>query len=567
MFLSLPAVEKIVKESGKIEAQELVKAVETARHLEVPLEEVLVGRRLMAAAELGQMLAQAQGIAYVDLRTLAVPKEVLKLVSEEFAVNRHVVPFKVEKGVIFLAMEDPTDLEAVEFVKKHTGYEVRPAYADRFSIQLALKGYKRSLKEEFAELAEKTMVKATGQVSVADLAKDVSVVKAIDTILEFAVVEEASDIHIEPLSNEVVVRYRIDGVLHDVLNLPKELQPALVARIKILANLKLDETRLPQDGRMMFKSEGGEKVSLRVSVLPGVEGEKVVLRILEEVLQHFSLATLGLTPEQGKTVQAGIKKPHGMVLVTGPTGSGKTTTLYTILGLLNTVGVNISTVEDPVENRIRRVNQTQVNPRAGYVFAKGLRSLLRQDPDIIMVGEIRDKETAKIAVNAAMTGHLVLSTLHTNDAPGAIPRMLDLGIEPFLLASTLELVVAQRLVRKVCSACKVEYPGEKDWGKVLARVIRDKERLAQVTAMLPKKFMKGRGGPRCRYSGYRGRVGIFEVMRVGEAMRELIAARAAIGEIKQQALKEGMETMLMDGIRKVGQGVTTMEEVLRVSLE
>jgi type II secretory ATPase GspE/PulE/Tfp pilus assembly ATPase PilB-like protein len=345
------------------------------------------------------------------------------------------------------------------------------------------------------------------------------------------------------------------------------LQPALVARIKILANLKLDETRLPQDGRMMFKSEGGEKVSLRVSVLPAVEGEKVVLRILEEVLQHFSLATLGLTPEQGKTVQAGIKKPHGMVLVTGPTGSGKTTTLYTILGLLNTVGVNISTVEDPVENRIRRVNQTQVNPRAGYVFAKGLRSLLRQDPDIIMVGEIRDKETAKIAVNAAMTGHLVLSTLHTNDAPGAIPRMLDLGIEPFLLASTLELVIAQRLVRKVCSVCKVEYPGEKDWGRVLAGVIRDKERLAQVEAMLPKKFMKGRGGPKCRYSGYRGRVGIFEVMRVGEAMRELIAARAAIGEIKQQALKEGMETMLMDGIRKVGQGVTTMEEVLRVSLE
>jgi len=567
MFLSLPEVEKIVKESGKIDAQELVKAVGTARHLEVPLEEVLIGRRLIAASELGQMLAQAQGMAYVDLQSLEIPKEALKLVAEEFAVNRHVIPFKLEKGVIFLAMEDPKDLEAVEFVKKHTGYEVKPVYADRLSIQAALRAYKGSLKEEFAELAEKTVVKAAGQVSIADLAKDVSVIKAVETILEFAVVEEASDIHIEPLSNEVAVRYRVDGVLHDVLNLAKELQPALVARIKILANLKLDETRLPQDGRMMFKSEGGKKVSLRVSVLPTVEGEKVVLRILEEVLQHFSLATLGLMLEKEKLVKISIKKPHGMVLVTGPTGSGKTTTLYTILGLLNTVGVNISTVEDPVENRIRRVNQTQVNPQAGYVFAKGLRSLLRQDPDIIMVGEIRDKETAKIAVNAAMTGHLVLSTLHTNDAPGAIPRMLDLGVEPFLVASTLEMVVAQRLVRKICPACKVEHGGETDWIKILGGIIRDKERLAQIQGLLPKKFVRGRGGPRCRYSGYQGRIGIFEVMGVGEAIKELIAARAAIGEIKKQALKQGMETMLMDGMRKVGKGITTMEEVLRVSLE
>jgi type IV pilus assembly protein PilB len=567
MFLSLPEVEKIVKESGKIDAQELVKAVGTARHLEVPLEEVLIGRRLIAASELGQMLAQAQGMAYVDLQALEIPEEALKLVAEEFAVNRHVIPFKLEKGVIFLAMEDPKDLEAVEFVKKHTGYEVKPVYADRLSIQAALRVYKGSLKEEFAELAEKTVQKAAAQVSIADLAKDVSVIKAVETILEFAVVEEASDIHIEPLANEVAVRYRVDGVLHDVLNLAKELQPALVARIKILANLKLDETRLPQDGRMMFKSEGGKKVSLRVSVLPTVEGEKVVLRILEEVLQHFSLATLGLTPEQEREVKISIKKPHGMVLVTGPTGSGKTTTLYTILGLLNTVGVNISTVEDPVENRIRRVNQTQVNPQAGYVFAKGLRSLLRQDPDIIMVGEIRDKETAKIAVNAAMTGHLVLSTLHTNDAPGAIPRMLDLGVEPFLVASTLEMVIAQRLVRKICPACKVEHGAETDWIKILGGIIRDKERLVQIQGLLPKKFVRGRGGPRCRYSGYQGRIGIFEVMGVGEEIKELIAARAAIGEIKKQALKQGMETMLMDGIRKVGKEITTMEEVLRVSLE
>ena len=566
MFLSLPVVEKVVKESKKLDAQELAKAVETAKHLEVPLQEVLIGRKLIPANELGQLLAQSQGIAYVDLKLLQIQKGILRLVAEEFAVNRHVVPFKLENGVLFLAMEDPTDLEAIEFVKKHTGYEVKPVYADRFSVQLALKAYKGSLKEEFAELAEKTLVNTAG-VSIAELAKDVSVVKAVETILEFAVVEGASDIHIEPLATEVIVRYRIDGVLNDVLNLPKELQPALVARIKILSNLKLDETRLPQDGRMQFQSDEGKKVSLRVSVLPAVEGEKVVLRILEEVLQHFSLSTLGLSEEQEKIVKIAIKKPHGMILVTGPTGSGKTTTLYTILGILNTVGVNISTVEDPVENRIRRVNQTQVNVQAGYVFSKGLRSLLRQDPDIIMVGEIRDQETAKIAVNAAMTGHLVLSTLHTNDAPGAIPRLLDLGVEPFLLASTLEMVIAQRLVRKICDNCKVEHAAEKDWSKTLEGIARDKTRIEEIKKLLPQKFFRGRGGPKCRYSGYQGRVGIFEVMKVGDKIRGLIAKRAAIGEIKAEALNQRMETMLMGGIKKVNQGLTTMEEVLRVSLE
>ena len=567
MFFSLPEVEKIVRESGKIEAQELNLAIETAKHLDVPLEEVLVGRRLISSNELGQILAKARGIGYVDLKELEISKEMLGLVAEEFATNRHVVPFRIEDGVLCLAMKDPSDLEAVEFVKKHSGYEVKPVYADRISIQLALKNYKGTLKEEFKELAEKTAAKASEEISIGDLAKDVSVVKAVDKILEYAVVEEASDIHLEPLVDMVVVRYRIDGVLHDVLELSKELHPALIARIKIMANLKLDETRLPQDGRMQFKSESVEIASLRVSVLPTVEGEKVALRLLEEVLQHFSLATLGLSKQQEQLMLRSIKKPHGMVLVTGPTGSGKTTTLYTVLGLLNTQGVNISTVEDPVENRIRRVNQTQVNTQAGYVFSKGLRSLLRQDPDIIMVGEIRDKETAKIAVNAAMTGHLVLSTLHTNDAAGAIPRMLDLGVEPFLLASTLELVIAQRLVRKICNDCKVEYVPDQDWRKILAGIITDEARLKSIEAMLPAKYYHGRGDPKCRYSGYRSRTGIFEVMKIDEVTRELIVNKTAITEIKAAAIKQGMETMLIDGIRKVALGLTTMEEVIRVSLE
>ena len=366
MPLSLPQVQEIVLKSGKVSPEDLNEAVKTAKHLEVPLEEVLVGRRLISPEELGGLLAEAYRISYLDLKTLELNREVLKLVAEEFAESHHVVPVEVRDNVVTLAMEDPSDLEAIEFVKKQTGYGVMPAFTDKAGMSQALRLYKGTLKEEFAELVEKTTVKRVDvNRPLVELAKDVSVVKAVDALLSSAVVEQASDIHLEPLGNEVVVRYRIDGVLNDVLILPSELHPALVARIKILANLKLDETRLPQDGRMQFLSKKGDKVSLRVSVLPTVEGEKVVLRILEEVLQHFSLNSLGLEADQEKRVARSINKPHGMVLVTGPTGSGKTTTLYTILGMLNTVGVNICTVEDPVENRIRRVNQTEVNREGG----------------------------------------------------------------------------------------------------------------------------------------------------------------------------------------------------------
>lgn len=567
MPFSLNEVKQTVEKSGKVDSKELSRAVAAAQHLEAPLEEVLIGRRLIAEEELGNMLAAARGLKYVDLKAVEVPKEMLRLTPEEFAVSRHVVPFRLEGEILLLAMEDPADLEAIEFVKKQTGREVRPVYADKKGIQHALRGYKGTLEEEFAELVEESVAKTTAaRARISELAKDVSIVKAIDTLLGFAILENASDLHLEPLTDEVIVRYRIDGVLHDALTLPLELHPALVARVKILANLKLDETRVPQDGRMQFKSEEGKKVSLRVSVLPTVYGEKVVLRVLEEVLQHFSLSSLGVYPDQIGVMKRSIAKPHGMVLVTGPTGSGKTTTLYTILGLLNTAGVNISTVEDPVENRIRRVNQTQVNPQAGYTFANGLRSLLRQDPDIIMVGEIRDQETAKIAVNAAMTGHLVLSTLHTNDAPGAVPRMLDLGVEPFLLASTLELIVAQRLVRKVCPFCKTSESQLKDWASELKRIVRDETELEEIIKLLPTKYVLGQGCAKCRYSGYKGRIGLFEVMGIDEEIRDLITSRTAASKIKKEALRKGMSTILVDGIKKVGGEITTIDEVLRVSL-
>lgn len=567
MPFTLEEVKQIVEKSGKVNPEDLNKAVVDAQHLEASLGEVLVGRRLIKEEELGSILAAARGLTYVDLKSIDVPKEILHLIPEEFAMARHVVPFRLEGEVLLVAMEDPADLEATEFVKKQTGREIHPVYTDKRGIQHALRGYKGTLKEEFAQLVEESVAKTTvGRVSLNELAKDISIVKAIDTLLEFAILENASDLHLEPLANEVIVRYRIDGVLNDVLTLPLELHPALVARVKILANLKLDETRLPQDGRMQFKSEEGKKVSLRVSVLPTVQKEKVVLRVLEEVLQYFSLSSLGLYPDQIEIVNRSIIKPHGMVLVTGPTGSGKTTTLYTILGLLNTAGVNISTVEDPVENRIRRVNQTQVNPQAGYTFANGLRSLLRQDPDIIMIGEIRDQETAKIAVNAAMTGHLVLSTLHTNDAPGAIPRMLDLGVEPFLLASTLELVVAQRLVRKICPFCKSPDPQPKDWASELKRIVEDETELKHILELLPTKYVRGQGCAKCRYSGYKGRSGLFEVMGIDEEMRDLITSRTAATKIRNEALKKRMRTILVDGIKKVRDEMTTIDEVLRVSL-
>ena len=567
MAFSLEEVKQLAEKSGKVNPVDLAEAVNAAVHLQVQLEEVLVGRRLMGEEELGGILAASRGLEYVDLKTVEVPQEVLKLIPEEFAMTRHVVPVRIEAGVLVVAMEDPTDLEAVEFAKKQAGREVRLVYADKRGIQRALRGYKGSLQEEFTQLVEESVVKTSvGQTPIGELAKDVSIVKAIDTLLEFAILEDASDVHLEPLVNEVVVRYRIDGVLHDVLTLPLEIHPALVARIKILANLKLDETRLPQDGETEFKSEEGKKVSLRVSVLPTVQGEKVVLRVLEEVLQHFSLMSLGLNAKQMEVMGRSMVKPHGMILVTGPTGSGKTTTLYTILGLLNMAGVNISTVEDPVENRIRRVNQTQVNPRAGYTFANGLRSLLRQDPDIIMVGEIRDEETAKIAVNAAMTGHLVLSTLHTNDAPGAIPRMLDLGVEPFLLASTLELVVAQRLVRKICPFCKKVAGQVRDWAVELKRIIENETELAQVMGLLPVSEVKGEGEWRCHHSGYKGRTGLFEMMMIDDEMRELITGRTTAVQIKEAAMQKGMQTILVDGIGKVKEQITTMDEVLRVSL-
>lgn len=555
---------RLVYQSDVIPKEELDEARVTAAHLNVPLHDVLIGRKLIAKDKLGELIARSLEIGYVNLKDTSISKEVLNLVNEELAQERKVVPIGRDGFILHLAMQDPLNLETINFIRKVTGLNVIPFFAFEKDIKFGLRQYKSSLKENFKKLIDQVTKQRPGSVTLQGLAEDVSIVEAVNQMLEFAVIAEASDVHIEALADSVLVRYRIDGVLHDMIIIPKSLHPAIVARIKILSALKLDETRLPQDGRMKFESEEGDKVSLRVSILPTVEGEKVVMRILESGELQLSLEDLGYDSMSVATIKKAIAKPHGMILVTGPTGSGKTTNLYTMLNLLNTGEVNISTVEDPVENRIRRINQTQINPQIDFGFAEGLRSLLRQDPDVVMVGEIRDSETARTAINAAMTGHLVLSTLHTNDAPGSIPRLIDLGAEPFLVASTLELIIAQRLVRKVCTKCQVSKPIDPNLIGYLSRNVTEESEKKYLEMILPTEEKTAPGCDFCKYTGYSGRTGVYEMFTVNEEIRELILSRTTASQIRTAAIKNGMKTMFLDGVDKVTKGITTIEEVLRV---
>lgn len=556
----------IVKSTNLVDLSSLDEAQKTASHLDVPLHDVLIGRKLISKEAIGKLIAQSMGIDYVDLKRQNLPRETLLIVGEGLARERHIIPFKNAEGLLHLAMEDPKDLESINFIRKVTGLTVVPHLTFAKDIKFGLHQYKSSLQETFAHLLEQSN-KRHGRVSLQELAEDVSVIEAVNQMLEYSVIQEASDIHIEALPDVVLVRYRIDGVLHDMISLPKDLHAAIIARIKILSNLRLDESRLPQDGRLKFESEEGDVVSLRVSVLPTVEGEKIVMRLLESGAPSFSLEDLGYTPDSVEKITKVLKRPHGLILLTGPTGSGKTTSLYTMLNMLNTGEVNISTVEDPVENRIRRINQTQINPQINFTFAEGLRSLLRQDPDIVMVGEIRDADTASIATNAAMTGHLVLSTLHTNDASGAIPRLIDLGAEPFLVASTLELVIAQRLVRKVCFHCAVDKPLDQSAIAYMVDSVSSPSEKDLIRRLVPPQVKTAPGCNYCNYTGFSGRTGLYELFTVNDEIRQLVLERSTAIKIKELALKQGMHTMLVDGAIKVASGLTTIEEVLRVTFD
>ncbi len=551
---------EIIIKSGFVSEIDFDSAVKSSYELGKFVTDVLIYRGLISEDILGNLFAEYYHVPYINLNKKSIPLEVLSLLPEEAASTFRMIPFQVDGTNLFVAMEDPGDLEAMEFIKRKVSYNLKVYYVSSPDLNKALGQYKKNIKDVFTTIINENIEKSDVKKAVdpSQLATDLPIIKILDTILEYAVSETASDIHFEQSEQEFLIRFRIDGVLRDVLSLPKPVHPAIVARVKILSQLKIDEHRTPQDGRFKFKIKE-TFIALRVSILPGFYGENIVMRILPESARPLSLEEMGITGKNLELVKKSIKKPHGMILVTGPTGSGKTTTLYSLLTILNTTEVKICTVEDPVEYGIKRVNQIQINPTAGLTFAAGLRSLLRHDPDIIMVGEIRDKETAEMAIHSALTGHLVLSTLHTNDAASTIPRFLDMGAEGFLVASTVNLVIAQRLVRKICQSCIESYEPDEALIKYLSKQIDVKE--------LTHKFYRGKGCGECGNRGYKGRVGIYEMLQVNESIRNLIIKRVSADEIMKAALLNGMAPLFNDGINKASGGITTIEEVLRVVRE
>jgi len=557
------------------------------------IEDVLVSEGLISETEILRLKAYILGIPFVNLEKEKISNEILRIIPEPIARSHNIIAFRKKGKSLEVAMLDPEDLNTIEFIKKKANLKILPRLTTPESIKNVLKQYQESLQVEFGEIISRN-AKDIGQESILKKgkikelldegveekeelekqAKELPIIKIVDTLLKHAILQRASDIHIEPMEKEVLVRYRIDGILRDAMILPLATKSGIVARIKVLSNLKLDEHRLPQDGRFKIKLEEEYKYSIRVSILPVFNGEKAVMRLLSEQSKGYTLEALGLRDETLERVESAIKKPVGMILVTGPTGSGKTTTLYSIMEILNVPGVNISTVEDPIEYRMPRINQTQVNSKIGLTFASGLRSLLRQDPDIIMVGEIRDKETASLAINAALTGHLVLSTLHTNSAAGAIPRLIDMKVEPFLLSSTLNLILAQRLVRRLCEK-KEKYRLKGEELKNLNKYcdIKNIEEILKEEKILGKKeTLKNIDfyhpiPSKVSMSGYKGRIGIYESLMVSESIKALINKGATSQEVRARAEKEGMRSMIEDGFIKASQGITSIEEVLRVIME
>lgn len=558
MQLTTEDLKKVFVGSGFVAEKDFNETVESAAYVGSKVEDVLVFRGLLKEEAVAKLVAEYIGVPYVDISKTQITAEVLALVPERLARQYRMIPFAKEGSQLKMAMENPKDFEALEFARRKTRLQVIPYYAGGESIRRALGQYKSNIRADYDKVIAENVKKTSPQDDPQKAAEGLPIIKVLDTIVEYAVAERASDIHIETMADEVVVRFRIDGKLRDIIKLPRGIEIALVARIKILSNLKIDEHRIPQDGRYKFKVDD-DVIALRVSVMPGFYAENVVMRLLPESTRPLSLGELGISGHNLKVMTNAIHKPYGMVLVSGPTGSGKTTTLYSILNILNTPKVKIATIEDPIEYGIRRITQIQLNVKAGLDFAAGLRSLLRHDPDIIMVGEVRDNETAEIAVHSAMTGHLMLSTLHTNSAAGAIPRFMDMGVEGYLLSSTVNVVLAQRLVRKICSACLAEYKPDEE---ILTR-------LKNEVGSIPKnqKYYKGQGCKECHGNGFIGRIGVYEALEVTDSIRELIIKKAGSDKIQEKAVEEGMITMLQDGLDKVASGLTTIDEVLNAVRE
>jgi len=586
MLIDEEQFKKFILKSGLISKTDFEVAVKTAETKKQKIGNILLSEGKISETDLKRTEAFVLGIPFISLADQKIDFSVLSFIPEPIARNYNIVAYKKSEKGLEVAMLDVDDLPIIDFIKKRSGLKILPRLTDTVSIRAVLVQYRKSLKAEFQNIiqkesstledspsggGEKTDEKS--EMELKNLAEDLPVIKIVDSLIFHAILQNASDIHIEPGEKELTVRYRIDGILHDAMVLDKTAGAGITARIKVLANLKLDEKRLPQDGRFK-KEQDGEKISFRVSTLPTFFGEKTVMRILKENAHGFSLETLGFHGEGLERIHNSLKQKTGMVLATGPTGSGKTTTLYTMLDILNRPEVNISTVEDPIEYQMPRVNQTQVKPEIGLSFANGLRSLLRQDPDIIMVGEIRDGETAGLAVNASLTGHLVLSTIHTNSAAGAIPRLIDMGIEPFLITATVKTIIAQRLVRKLTSH-KEKYFLSSVEIKNLAKVVD----LDRVLAFLKTENIVGEKDTFDKVpfykavksgeseDGYLDRMGMHEVLKVTPTIKEMIISGKSQDEIEIQAKKEGMMTMLEDGVYQAILGVTTLEEVFRVVSE
>lgn len=540
-----------------------------SRRLNQQIEDILISRGIVSPDYFYSIISNYLKVPLVDLKGIMIDENVLNLLGMDLARQKGAIVFKKEPdGTLDVAMEDPSDLRSIEFLERHLKSKIKVFLAKPGDLDIGFAIYGRQLAQEFKKIIEENIQNSLRikEAKIEAVATAVPVVAIVENFISYAKSVRASDIHIEVLEDNVLIRFRIDGVLHEILKIPREIQPSILARIKLLAGLKLDEHYKPQDGRFLFKTRE-DKIDIRVAIMPTLYGEKIEMRLLASTQKPLSFEELGMLPETAQKVRESLKKSYGMTLVCGPTGSGKTTTLYSILNILNQPDVNIVTIEDPVEYYIKYINQTQINPQAGINFATALRSFLRQDPNIIMVGEIRDQETAEISINAALTGHLLLSSLHTNDAITAIPRLIDMKIPRFLIAAVLNIVVAQRLVRRICSNCIESYQPSGETIAYLESQYKEFSRKG-VDFEKPRTLYRGRGCSVCGNTGYQGRIGIFEILEADNEIRAMINnPEFLLGELIKEAIKKNMIFMFEDGIRKAKLGMTTIEEVIRVIRE
>jgi len=588
-------IEQFLSNNKLVNDEQLTQAKLRAAQKGIDITDALVELQALTTDDAIKIISMMSHTPFVDLANQTIDDKILSLLPKDAAENYQAVPFSLSEGKLNVAMLDPSNIAAIDFISKKTGHSVKVFATTKNTINRVLGMYHEDLGHEVAkalnsdggETAAEEQKSTTATTStkidsknIASFVQDAPITRALNTILEYAVNSRASDIHIEPREHELRIRYRIDGLLQDTMTLPKKIEPALISRIKILSNLKIDEHRVPQDGQANI-SVNGHEVDLRIAIAPIAYGEQVVIRLLDKSAQLITLENLGFRGHSFRLIEEGIAKPHGMVLSTGPTGSGKTTTMYAVIQKIKKVSINIVTLEDPIEYKMGDINQIQVNPAVGLTFGAGLRSILRQDPNVIMVGEIRDRETADLAVQSALTGHLVLSTLHTNSASGVLPRLLDMNIEPFLIASTVNVVIGQRLVRKICDVCREAYAApasavamiNRSLQNLLPKDTTEQKSKAQELGYdnLPTAnqnaytLYRGRGCDQCGNSGFLGRTGIYEVFDMNDAMEKLLLARATTTAIQRQAIADGMITMQADGMLKVLAGITTIEEVARVA--